>query len=313
MRSLEHWLGLNAERYLIIYTLCSSCGTLYTPDYIEDTQNPNCTHELEDGNICCTLLYTEVRLYGNVQKRKPIKQLPYYPVCKALESMLLRVGMHEAMQLWRGEGDEINNGPPLSKHDWYATTDEHAPLTGVHDGWGWRTQVLGMTREYNPETGQYGDVAPNPPVALARSRFGISFSISIDGFRAFKKGPYTVNGVYIVINNLPYYLRNRVENTIPAMIMPGPNKASAYAYDQMLQPLVNNLIELARGVHMQVYQVQFGQAQRELVHGHLHSMILDYVAVMSRAHDLHLFLVAYTLYKPLTSFLLLSKADWRIN
>ncbi|QRW12268.1 Transposase family tnp2 [Ceratobasidium sp. AG-Ba] len=278
MRSLEHRLGLNTERHLIIYMLCSSCGTLYTPDYIEDTQNPNCTHELEDGNICRTLLYTEVRLYGNVRKRKPIKQLPYYPVCKALESMLLRVGMHEAMQLWRGEGDEIDNGPPLSKHDWYATTDEHAPLTGVHNGWGWRTQVLGMTREYNPETGQYGDVAPDPPVALARSRFGISFSISIDGFRAFKKGPYTVNGVYILINNLPYYLRNRVENTIPAMIMPGPNKASAYAYDQMLQPLVNNLIELARGVHMRVYQVQFGQAQRELVHGHLHSMILDYVA-----------------------------------
>ncbi|QRV74441.1 Transposase family Tnp2 protein [Ceratobasidium sp. AG-Ba] len=112
----------------------------------------------------------------------------------------------------------------------------------------------------------------------AGSRFGISFSISIDGFRAFKKGPYTVNGVYIVINNLPYYLRNRVENTIPVMIMPGPNKASAYAYDQMLQPLVNDLIELARGVHMRVYQVQFGRAQRELVHGHLHSMILDYVA-----------------------------------
>ncbi|QRV85645.1 Transposase family Tnp2 protein [Ceratobasidium sp. AG-Ba] len=154
--------------------------------------------------------------------------------------------MHEAMQLWRGAEDEIDEGPPQSKADWYASMDEDAPLTGVHDGWGWRVQTLGMARGYSEETGSYGDVVPDPPIALVRTRFGISFSINIDGFRAFKKGSYT--------------------------------KPNAYQYDQMLQPLVNDLVELARGVHMRVHQIQLGRAERELVHGHLHSVILDYMA-----------------------------------
>ncbi|KAG8762525.1 hypothetical protein FRC12_008975 [Ceratobasidium sp. 428] len=62
------------------------------------------------------------------------------------------------------------------------------------------------------------------------------------------------------------------------MVTPGPRKPNAYQYDQMLEPLVEDLIKLARGVRMRVYQAELGRAERELVNGHLHALIVDYIA-----------------------------------
>jgi hypothetical protein len=71
-------------------------------------------------------------------------------------------------------------------------------------------------------------------------------------FGAFKGkfaagGSYSVNGVYIVINNLPFYQRGLIENMLLAMVIPGPHKPKGYAFEQMLKPLIDDLVALANG------------------------------------------------------------------
>ena len=61
-----------------------------------------------------------------------------------------------------------------------------------------------------------------------------------------------MQGVYIVINNLPLQLRTRHENMILVMVMPGPKEPSSYEYNQMLQPLVEDLIALGKGTGLVV-------------------------------------------------------------
>ncbi|KAF8596466.1 hypothetical protein BDV93DRAFT_454792, partial [Ceratobasidium sp. AG-I] len=55
---------------------------------------------------------------------------------------------------------------------------------------------------------------------------------------------YSVNGVYIVVNSLPFYMRTLIKNTMLAIMIPGPKEPQGYALDQMLEPLVDNLIAL---------------------------------------------------------------------
>jgi anthranilate/para-aminobenzoate synthase component II len=69
-----------------------------------------------------------------------------------------------------------------------------------------------------------------------------------NSFNAFKKRGYTVNGVYLAVNNLPYFLRTQIENILLVMVTPGPGKPNAYQYDQMMEPIVNDLIALQKGV-----------------------------------------------------------------
>jgi anthranilate/para-aminobenzoate synthase component II len=67
-------------------------------------------------------------------------------------------------------------------------------------------------------------------------------------FNAFKHGGYTVDGVYVVVNNLPFYLRTQVENMMLLMVTPGPDKPKAYQYDQMMAPLVDDFIAFQKGI-----------------------------------------------------------------
>jgi hypothetical protein len=66
-------------------------------------------------------------------------------------------------------------------------------------------------------------------------------------FQAFKNGKYTTNGVYLAINNLPFHLRTLIENIMLVIVMPGPKEPTAYEYDQMLKPLIDDLIKLEKG------------------------------------------------------------------
>ncbi|KAF8594306.1 hypothetical protein BDV93DRAFT_401515, partial [Ceratobasidium sp. AG-I] len=61
---------------------------------------------------------------------------------------------------------------------------------------------------------------------------------------------YSVNGAYIVVNNLPFYMRTLIENMILAIVLPGPKEPKGYALDQMLEPLVDDLIALMNGMFL---------------------------------------------------------------
>jgi hypothetical protein len=74
----------------------------------------------------------------------------------------------------------------------------------------------------------------------------------VNSFQAFKgkyviSGKYSVNGVYIIINNLPFYLRTLIENMMLVIVIPGPNEPKGYAMDQILEPLIDDIIALGKG------------------------------------------------------------------
>jgi hypothetical protein len=66
-------------------------------------------------------------------------------------------------------------------------------------------------------------------------------------FQAFKNGKYSVTGVYITINNLPAHLRTLPENMMLVIAMPGPGEPTHYEFDQIMQPLIDELIALEGG------------------------------------------------------------------
>lgn len=72
-------------------------------------------------------------------------------------------------------------------------------------------------------------------------------SSMLNRFQAFKNGKYSTNGVYIIINNLPFYLRTLIENMMLVIVMPGPNEPSSYEFSQIMEPLIDDLIALEKG------------------------------------------------------------------
>lgn len=66
-------------------------------------------------------------------------------------------------------------------------------------------------------------------------------------FQATKEGNYSVGACYLAINNLPRHMRFLRENISLCLIMPGPNEPDSYALDQMLGPLVDELLQLKQG------------------------------------------------------------------
>jgi hypothetical protein len=68
-------------------------------------------------------------------------------------------------------------------------------------------------------------------------------------FQATKEGNYSVGACYLAINNLPRHMRFLRENIALCIVMPGPNEPNDYALNQMLEPLINELLELKQGVH----------------------------------------------------------------
>ncbi|KDN40631.1 hypothetical protein RSAG8_07960, partial [Rhizoctonia solani AG-8 WAC10335] len=263
VRSLERRLGMDTTRLIRIYTFCEECGTRYSPEQIRSAPHPRCTYTIADIE-CNTPLYTELTLCDGTQKRNPIKSCPYIPFHGSLERLLRRPGMKELMQTWRGDNPE-NRARDAPQEEW------------------WRIPI-GLTRDEFPEEdgGGYGDYLPEHLVALVSKLLGLSFSINADGYQTFSNGNYSTMGVYITINNLPIYLRTLIENMLLVIVIPGPNEPTAYEFDQMMEPLIEDLIALAQGVRLNVYDKAEERPKSEMVYGHLSLGILDHIARLKR-------------------------------
>ncbi|EUC60787.1 transposase family Tnp2 protein, partial [Rhizoctonia solani AG-3 Rhs1AP] len=279
VRSLERRLGMDTTRSIRIYTFCEGCGTRYSPEQIRSAPHPRCTYVIGDYE-CDKPLYTEVILYDGTRKRNPIKSCPYVPLHGSLERLLIRPGMKEIMQVWRGENPEnrANDSPPRDRQHWR----EHRPrnIGDISQAREWWRIPIGLTRdEFSEEDGGgYGDYLPEHLVALVSKLLGLSFSINADGYQTFSNGSYSTMGVYITINNLPFYLRTLIENMLLVIVIPGPNEPTAYEFDQMMEPLIEDLIALTQGVRLNVYDKAEEQPKSEIVYGHLSLGILDHIA-----------------------------------
>ena len=72
----------------------------------------------------------------------------------------------------------------------------------------------------------------------------------VDWFRPYKHTVYSVGVIYFVVQNLPRTLRFKPENIIIVGTIPGPHEPKL-TISTYLDPMVNELLELWRGVRIE--------------------------------------------------------------
>ncbi|KEP45893.1 transposase family Tnp2 protein, partial [Rhizoctonia solani 123E] len=74
----------------------------------------------------------------------------------------------------------------------------------------------------------------------------VALGVTLDGMGPFKRRNHSCWPILIIIYNLPPEIRNHISNMICTGVIPGPH--SPKDLNSFLQPLIDELIELARGV-----------------------------------------------------------------
>ncbi|EUC67692.1 transposase family Tnp2 protein, partial [Rhizoctonia solani AG-3 Rhs1AP] len=269
LQSLEQRLGMDFLDLITIYPVCPECGKQYMMEELYVLRGPQCQRHV--GDQCTGILYTESKLADGTRKRTPVRSFPYNSLIAALARLLSRIGIAHFIQHWRRNPDDfpLENPPgPRNPHVWYNRMDPHTRFSDISQASGWHAEATGQRRDM--------------PISLARSPIGLNLGVGADGYQVFKgkfaASSYSANGVYIVINNLPFFLRNLIENTILVLVLPGPHEPKGYAFDQMFEPLVDDLIQLAEGVELPVYDWETGVIQPQLVYANLSVLIVDWIS-----------------------------------
>ncbi|CCO36813.1 hypothetical protein RSOLAG1IB_12102 [Rhizoctonia solani AG-1 IB] len=274
IRTVERRLGLDSGDIITTYTLCPLCGRSYTPEYIAGAEDKTCLNDNCEGT-----LYDTQTLASGQRKRVSRLTYPFASVVAWLRRLLNQTGMADLMQSWRTEDDQVL-AEPLSEQEWGDAMEMDTPLGDMSNGWGWRFGIAGLDRVVNEVTGNVEHRSPMvPPVRFSSLPFGLSFSLNTDWFQPTREGNYSVGACYLVLNNLPRHLRFLRENICLVLVMPGPKEPNDYALDQMLSPLIEELLELKQGVTINVRVRDDPPVyQDRLIHGELSQHIADLIA-----------------------------------
>jgi hypothetical protein len=154
-------------------------------------------------------------------KPRPRRQFTYIPFIQRLRDYLANMSMAQTMQ--------------------YRGNYTHIPGTfkDIFDGKDYQT-LCGAPITIN-----------GTPLESGATYFGdprdVALGLSTDGFGIFTRGQATAWPLILFNYNLPPETRFHVDNIIPLGIIPGPNKPAIP--DSFLIPLLEELYQLARGVH----------------------------------------------------------------
>ncbi|QRV80055.1 Transposase family tnp2 [Ceratobasidium sp. AG-Ba] len=271
----EKRLGLDTSSFITVFVLCPVCRRRYSQDDIANADSDVC---LNEG--CSGVLFTPRKLASGRMQRVPNVTYPFASPIAWIRHILSLPGMSELLQHWRNDDDD-NEGlkTVLTSEEWMQKLDLNRSMGDLCDGWGWRSSKAGLERRTDPHTGTVTDESPfEPPVRFVSLPFGLSLTLNTDWFQATKEGNYSVGACYLVINNLPRHMRFLRENISLTILMPGPREPNDYALDQMLSPLIDELLQLKQGIRMNVRQGNPGIFREEVVHGELSLHIADLMA-----------------------------------
>ncbi|KAF8604451.1 hypothetical protein BDV93DRAFT_440933, partial [Ceratobasidium sp. AG-I] len=240
--------GINTGEIITTFTLCPKCKQRYNPQYISRTPDSTC---LNAG--CNTSLFITKHLASGLQRRISHLTYPFASPISRLQQVLGLPGKAELMQSWRqNEDDKEELTEPVLGEEWMRTLDRGKSMGDISNGWGWRSTYAGLEQCVDPATGNVWDESTLPEerqVRFVSLPFGISLTLNTDWFCATMEGNYSVGTCYLVIHNLLRHLQFLCENICLAIVMPGPSEQSNYALEQMLEPLVNELLELKHGAY----------------------------------------------------------------
>ncbi|QRV91932.1 Transposase family tnp2 [Ceratobasidium sp. AG-Ba] len=268
-------LGVSTNHIITTFILCPLCKRRYTYEYIRAADDSSCLNEACEG-----VLFTVRDLASGSKRRVPKLTYPYVSPIAWLKHMLSLPGMSELVQTWRNNEDiDWELSEPISSEEWMKNLDPNKPIGDISEGWGWRSTLAGMERRYNPQTGITVDEnILDRPIRFVSLPFGLSLTMNTDWFQATKEGNYSVGACYMVLNNIPRHLQFLRENIALCIIFPGPREPTDYALEQMVEPLVNDLLELKQGIHMNVRCGDPPIYEEKLVHGELSQHIADLIA-----------------------------------
>ncbi|CAE6410562.1 unnamed protein product [Rhizoctonia solani] len=274
IRTVERRLGLDSDDLIMTYTLCPLCRRSYSPNDIADADNSTCQNDNCEGT-----LFDVKTLASGQRKRESRLTYPCVSIIAWLRRLFSQAGMAKLVQNWRTENDH-GQAEPIPVDQWAVTVRMNTPLGDMSHGWGWRSGVGGLDRVVDEVTGDVEDRSPmDPPVRFSSLPFGLSFSLNTDWFQPSREGNYSVGACYLVLNNLPRHLRFLRENICLVLVMPGPKEPSDYALDQMLVPLIDELLELKQGVVINIREGNDPPVFRDrVVHAELSQHIADLIA-----------------------------------
>ena len=173
LRTVENHLGVNPDKSITYFFLCPLCWKSHDPALIYDLPSWDCQRP-----NCLGTLYSVKRTTSKIV-RAPHKVFPYHSLRAALRRFLLRPGIYDALQHWRGPGDEPGEAPPITQREWLANLDVHRPMTDIYDGWGWRSLRAHCERVWDSRARRVTDES------LVNQRFvalemGLVFHMNID-------------------------------------------------------------------------------------------------------------------------------------
>ncbi|KAH9839027.1 uncharacterized protein C8Q71DRAFT_893893 [Rhodofomes roseus] len=273
LRTAERRLGLDPDEHIVYYFLCDICWFRHHPSELHKLDGPGCT---QDG--CTGTLYVTKQMSGGRVKRVPVKIFPVAPLINSLQQILLRPGKYEVFQHWRRAGDEPGPVPPMGSSGLDAFPDPSVRMTDVYDGWGWRAIQAGLARRRG---GKWG--VQDVDVHELNQRFvslpcGLVLMFNIDWFCSMKKSRHSTGAIYVTICNNPRHIRFLRLETILVCTLPGPHEPSLEQLNHVLEPLVEEVIELGNGTYMACKRhipSIHGFDDRQLIHGGLYANVSD--------------------------------------
>ncbi|KAG0693990.1 hypothetical protein DFH29DRAFT_881020 [Suillus ampliporus] len=256
-------LGLSTDQFIVYVFVCDICWKLHHPSELSELLSPDCTVADCDGS-----LYTSKRLTDGTLKRTPTKIVPYVPPERALQQFLLRPGKWDQFQHWRGPEDQPGHVPPIPGNGYDSFPDLSKPMRDIYDGYGWCMIEAGLERQRGGRW-EIEDV----DVHELHQRFvslpcGLVWQINIDWFQAVKGklGYHSMGAFYAVICNNPRSIHYLPEETILVMVMPGPDEPSLEEMNYLLEPFVESMLRLEKGVEFTIH----GHDDLEVSHSHLY-------------------------------------------
>jgi len=139
--TVERRLGVDTGTYIKYFFVCNLCWCRHEPEELYTLKSGSCSR-----HSCSGLLFTSKRLQNGLEKRIPVKILPYAKFIYAIQRILLRPGKWDDFQHWRGPEDVPGVVPPISFDEWKRNWPEDEPMCNIHDGWAWRALEAGLER-----------------------------------------------------------------------------------------------------------------------------------------------------------------------
>lgn len=210
------------------YVVCKQCHNVYPfSDCVEGPRNARRSKACPFQHFpshpqqrmrkpCGSVLLKTVELASGKTYLYPRLTYCYLGLEVSLQAFLNRPGFFSACDDWRSR--QVSTGT----------------LVDIFDGKIWKDfQFV----DHKPFLSQPGNLA---------------LMLNMDFFQPMKHVQYSLGAIYMTILNLPRGLRNKEENVILVGLIPGPREPE-HDINSFLEPLVNDLLKLWKGVNLDVH------------------------------------------------------------